>query len=85
MMNEFETMIRTKKLYLQKKWLSLRKLLLQEICPKIFKILFPATLKELNEQTILVTGASGKIGSQIIKELIDKNFCVIGTYLKKIN
>ena len=34
-------------------------------------------------KTILVTGASGKIGSQIIKELIDKNFCVIGTYLKK--
>ena len=33
--------------------------------------------------TILVTGASGKIGHEIFKELIDKNYNVIGTYSKK--
>ena len=32
---------------------------------------------------ILVTGASGKIGYEIFKELIEKNFDVIGTYSKK--
>lgn len=33
--------------------------------------------------TILVTGASGKIGYEIFNELIQKNFDVIGTYSKK--
>mgnify|MGYP000312258551 FL=1 len=33
--------------------------------------------------TILVTGASGKIGYEIFKELIEKDFDVIGTYSKK--
>ena len=33
--------------------------------------------------TILVTGASGKIGYEIFKELIEKNFDVIGTYSKR--
>ena len=35
------------------------------------------------KNAILVTGASGKIGYEIFKELIDKNFDVIGTYSKK--
>ena len=35
------------------------------------------------KDTILVTGASGKIGHEIFKELIDKNYNVIGTYSKK--
>ena len=35
--------------------------------------------------TILVTGASGKIGYEIFNELIQKNFDVIGTYSKKKN
>ena len=30
--------------------------------------------------TILITGASGKIGFEITKELINKNFNVIGTF-----
>ena len=39
-----------------------------------------------NRNTILVTGASGKIGYEIFKELIEKNFDVIGTYSKgKLN
>ncbi len=33
--------------------------------------------------TILITGASGKIGYEIFKELINNNFDVIGTYTKK--
>ena len=33
-------------------------------------------------KTILVTGASGKIGFEIFKELIDKKYNVIGTYSK---
>jgi short-subunit dehydrogenase len=33
--------------------------------------------------TILITGASGKIGFEITKELINKNFNVIGTFSKK--
>ena len=36
-----------------------------------------------NRNTILVTGASGKIGYEIFKELIEKNFDVIGTYSKR--
>ena len=35
------------------------------------------------KSTILVTGASGKIGQEIFKQLIDKNYNVIGTYSKK--
>ena len=35
------------------------------------------------KSTILVTGASGKVGYEIFKELIGKNFDVIGTYSKK--
>ena len=35
------------------------------------------------KSTILVTGASGKVGYEILKELIKKNFDVIGTYSKK--
>ena len=31
-------------------------------------------------ETILITGASGKIGSEILKELIKKNYNIIGTY-----
>ena len=36
-------------------------------------------------KTILVTGASGKIGSQIIKELIDKKFLCDWNLFKKKN
>ena len=35
------------------------------------------------KSTILVTGASGKVGYEIFKKLIGKNFDVIGTYSKK--
>jgi nucleoside-diphosphate-sugar epimerase len=35
------------------------------------------------KSTILVTGASGKVGHEIFKELIEKNYDVIGTYSKK--
>ena len=34
------------------------------------------------KETILITGASGKIGSEILKELIKKNYNIIGTYSK---
>ena len=33
-------------------------------------------------KTILVTGASGKIGFEIFKELVSRNFNLIGTYSK---
>jgi len=35
------------------------------------------------KDTILITGASGKIGSEILRDLSKKNYNVIGTYLKK--
>ena len=37
----------------------------------------------ISKATILVTGASGKIGYEILNELIKKKFNVIGTYSKK--
>ena len=86
MMNEFETMIRTKKTIPTEEMIKLTKIVIAgNLSKKTLKILFPCYIKGIKmNKTILVTGASGKIGSQIIKELIDKNFCVIGTYLKKI-
>ena len=37
----------------------------------------------ITKATILVTGASGKIGYEILNELIKKRINVIGTYSKK--